>query len=36
LGSGGSFLSIIVYFEAIAVCAFVGVLLAPESARRAL
>jgi len=36
MGSGGSFTSVILYFEAIAACAFVGILLAPESVKRAL
>lgn len=36
MGAGGSFTSVILYFEVIAVCAFVGILLAPESAKRSL
>jgi len=36
MGSSGNFTPVILYFEAIAVCAFIGILLAPESAKRAL
>jgi MFS family permease len=36
MGSSGSFTPVILYFEAIAACAFVGILLAPESAKRTL
>jgi MFS family permease len=36
MGSTGSFTPVILYFEAIAACAFIGILLAPESSRRAL
>jgi len=35
-GIGRSFTSVILYFEVIAACAFVGILLAPESVKRAL
>jgi MFS family permease len=33
---GGSFMPVILYFEAIALCALIGIVLAPESAKRAL
>ena len=36
MGSGTSFTPVIGYFEIIAVCAFIGILLAPENYRRAL
>jgi MFS family permease len=36
MGSGTSFTPVIYYFEAIAVCAFIGILFAPENSRRAL
>ena len=36
MGTGGSFTWVILYFEAIAACAFVGIVLAPESSRRSL
>ncbi|MET4492078.1 MFS transporter [Bradyrhizobium sp. LA7.1] len=36
MGSSGSFSSVILYFEAIAVCALLGILFAPESAKKAL
>lgn len=36
MGAGGGFSLVILYFEAIAACAFVGILLAPESARHSL
>ncbi|WP_167770515.1 MFS transporter [Bradyrhizobium niftali] len=36
MGSSGSFTPVILYFEAIAACAFIGILLAPESAKRDL
>ncbi|WP_347554397.1 MFS transporter [Robbsia sp. KACC 23696] len=36
MGHGGSLSAVVWYFEAIAVCAFFGILLAPESARRML
>ena len=36
MGAGGSFTRIILYFEIIAACAFVGIVLAPESSRRSL
>ncbi len=36
MGNDASFLPVIIYFEVIAVCAFIGILLAPESSRRAL
>ncbi|MGV7218199.1 MFS transporter [Bradyrhizobium sp. UFLA05-112] len=35
-GAGGSFTPVILYFEAIAACAFIGILLAPESSKHAL
>ncbi len=36
MGSSGSFTPVILYFEAIAACAFIGILLAPESRKREL
>lgn len=36
MGSSGHFSSVILYFEAIAACALLGILLAPESARKTL
>jgi len=36
MGQGGSFMPVILYFEAIALCAFIGICLAPESAKRSL
>jgi MFS family permease len=36
MGQGGGFMPVILYFEVIALCALVGVFLAPESAKRAL
>ena len=36
MGHGGGFTPVILYFEAIALCALIGVLLAPESSKRAL
>ncbi len=36
MGSSGSFTPVILYFEAIAACAFIGILLAPESRQREL
>jgi hypothetical protein len=33
---GGSFAPVILYFEAMALLAFIGILLAPENYRRAL
>lgn len=36
MGSTGSFTSVIIYFEVIAVLALIGMLLAPENAKRAL
>ncbi|SEA67557.1 MFS transporter [Paraburkholderia sartisoli] len=36
MGHGGSLTSVVWYFEAIAVCAFVVILLSPESSRRTL
>jgi hypothetical protein len=36
MGSTGSFTSVILYFEVIAVLALIGMVLAPENAKRAL
>lgn len=36
MGNDASFMPVIIYFEVIAVCAFIGILFAPESSRRAL
>ncbi len=36
MGHGGSFMPVILYFEAIALCALIGVFLAPESSKRTL
>lgn len=36
MGSGGSFLPVILYFEAMAALAFIGMLMAPENYKRAL
>jgi len=36
MGPGGSFLPVIIYFEAMALLAFIGMLMAPENYKRAL
>jgi hypothetical protein len=36
MGNGASFGSVVTYFEVMAACAFVGIVLAPENSKRAL